>query len=594
VNILFSMRHLGSFRMYESAVRLLGARGHTVHIVVDRGERLGWNAALAQLMADCPTVTWSWAPRQRRTVWLEFSRIIRIWLDYLRYFDVCYASAPVLRRRAAERMPRVLERVTRVWPLRTAGGLAWLRRTLQGAERALPRVRELDAAIQEQMPDVLLLTPLIYLGSPQLDMLRSAHAAGVKTVFCVGSWDHLSSKAVIRDIPHRVFVWNATQKREAVELHSVPQERVIVTGAQCYDHWFGRTPSRSREAFCARVGLRADRPFVLWVCSALFQGSPAEAVFVASWIESLRQHSSPVLREVGVMIRPHPTRQREWENVDVRQHENVTLYGSMPADEEAKNDYFDSLYYSSAVVGLNTSAFLEAAIVGRPVLSILLPEFHDNQEGTIHFHYLLDVGGGLVRIARDFATHHEQLAAVLNGSGRDDKPAFVEAFLRPHGLDVPASGVFVSSVEAVAALPAGAPVREGALVKAVRVLMLPLAIATRLALRTIAEGEDKTSREIHGARIKDERARERVRKQRLAEEAERVRQQQRDREKAVAIAGRMAAKERQRRDRDRRAAESRRLKLEMRRRKDRAKHARQRRKRRDALRHRIMQKLGLA
>ena len=65
----------------------------------------------------------------------------------------------------------------------------------------------------------MLLTPLIDLGSSQIDYLRAARELGVPTALCVWSWDHLSSKALIRECPERVFVWNETQKREAVELH---------------------------------------------------------------------------------------------------------------------------------------------------------------------------------------------------------------------------------------------------------------------------------------------------------------------------------------------------------------------------------------
>ena len=60
------------------------------------------------------------------------------------------------------------------------------------------------------------ITPLVYLGSWQFEVLRAAHAEGLRTAFAVGSWDHLSSKALVRDVPQRVFVWNETQKDEAV------------------------------------------------------------------------------------------------------------------------------------------------------------------------------------------------------------------------------------------------------------------------------------------------------------------------------------------------------------------------------------------
>ena len=42
-------------------------------------------------------------------------------------------------------------------------------------------------------------------------------------------------------------------------------------------------------AFCRQVGLPADRPFILYVCSALFRGSPVEERFVLDWIRHILQ-----------------------------------------------------------------------------------------------------------------------------------------------------------------------------------------------------------------------------------------------------------------------------------------------------------------
>ena len=38
-------------------------------------------------------------------------------------------------------------------------------------------------------------------------------------------------------------------------------------------------PALDRDAFCRKVGLDPARPFILYVCSALFEGSPNEAAF---------------------------------------------------------------------------------------------------------------------------------------------------------------------------------------------------------------------------------------------------------------------------------------------------------------------------
>lgn len=459
MRVLFSMRHLGSFRMYESVLRRLAANGHEVHVVANRRDSLDWGNT-----PDVPGIQWSWE-EVHPTAWLEFATAVRIWLDYLRYLEPTYAGTPRLRTRAAERVPALLRWVADSW-LHAATGRRALAAVLRTIEQALPRQKALDELVGEHRPDVVLLTPLLHLGSPQIELLRSARALGVKTALCVGSWDHLSSKSLIREMPDRVLVWNETQKREAVELHRVPAERVCVTGAQCYDHWFGRTPGRTREQFCAMVQLPADRPFLLWVCSALFLDSPSEARFVRRWIEKLRASPDPVLSTAGILVRPHPARLNEWHDVDLSDLQDVTLYGSLPIDDDAKTDYFESLYYSAAVVGLNTSAFLEAAIVGRPVHTIILPEFSENQEGTLHFPYLLSVGGGLLRVARDFHEHRVQLASALREPVRPDGNAgFVSAFIRPAGLDQPATDLFTAAVEDFGRTPAP-PASQGTAVGA--------------------------------------------------------------------------------------------------------------------------------
>jgi hypothetical protein len=103
---------------------------------------------------------------------------------------------------------------------------------------------------------------------------------------------------------------------------------------------------------------------------------------------------------------------------------------------------------------LNTSAFIEAGIVGREVLTILEPRYHDNQEGTAHFRYLLQLGGGLLRVGRDRAMHVAQLGEALRRPVSEGHPhqQFLEAFVRPRGLAHSATPDFVAAVEELGAL----------------------------------------------------------------------------------------------------------------------------------------------
>ena len=284
----------------------------------------------------------------------------------------------------------------------------------------------------EGRPDLLLITPLIELGSPQLDLPARARRHGIRSALCVWSWDHLSSKALIRVRPDAVLVWNEIQRDEAAQFHGIPPERVHVTGAQCFDRWFDRPPSRGRAEFCRRAGLPDDRPFILYVCSALFRGSPSEAAFVRRWVGDPGSRAMHGAARMRILVRPHPQRLDEWQGQPPL--EGAVLWGSNPIDEDGRADYFDSLYHSAAVVGLNTSALVEAAIVDRPVFTVLAPEFHENQEGTFHFHHLMTVGDGFLHTARGRSTSTSRSWRRWPAARRRARNApFVERFIRPRG-----------------------------------------------------------------------------------------------------------------------------------------------------------------
>jgi hypothetical protein len=300
---------------------------------------------------------------------------------------------------------------------------------------------------------VVLLTSLTFSRSLQMEQLKAARAIGMPVAACIMSWDHLSSKALVHIAPDLTLVWNDIQKQEAVEMHGLRAERVVVTGAQCYDQWFDRRPTRTREEFCRSVGLDPSRPFILYVCSAMSPvPNPVEAVFVKEWIQAVRSSADPTLRTAGILVRPHPERIKEWHGISLDEFDDVVVHGRTPIDNESKTDYFDSLHFSQAVVGLCTSAFLEAAIIGRPVMTLLLPAFRIHQEGMTHFRYLLRVEGGLLQTASDLPSHLNQLSAALERPSNSDERnrRFLTAFVRPQGLHNPATPRFVEAVERLA------------------------------------------------------------------------------------------------------------------------------------------------
>ena len=453
--ILFSLLSAGFLKNFEAAIIELARRGHDVRLVIHTGTGLvGADALSARLEREWPNISVVHEPVPRDG-WQDVTMTVRACEDYLQFLDPRYHRA--YRLRAKTRTPIAFRSLIKRRPFNLRSGRGLLRRGLAAADRLLPLSPGVRDFVAEQNPDVLLITPYIGLGTVQPSFMHAAKALGIPTAVCVASWDHLSSKSRMRPLPDLVTVWNETQRGEAVDIHEVPAERVVATGAHLFDMWFDWEP-RPREEFCRLAGLDPKRPYLLYTCFSPFKDALVENEFIRRWIEQVRGSSDPTLASAGILVRPHPKRLAQWEGVDFSEYENVAVWprdGRFVTDDESKANFFDSLHHSAGVVGLNTSAMIEGAIVGRRVHTILVPEYWESQQGTLHFRYLVEVGGGMMHVANDFDEHLAQLADTL-ASGPEaaaEARRFVEQFVRPHGLDTPAAPRFADAVEALGARP---------------------------------------------------------------------------------------------------------------------------------------------
>jgi hypothetical protein len=479
MKVLFIMKEPGEARAFGPVLRLLAERGHSVLLAFQSIPASESLAALRKLTDERPAITFGEAPSPGQSRWRHLARSLRSGIDYLRYLEPRYAEATKLRARAERNAPATMRRLGRGAKLAGPLGVAALRRALQSIERCVPPATRLERFLEEQDPDVLLVAHLLPIGSSHADYLRAAKRVGIRTAFAVRGWDNLTNKGLLRDTPDLVLVWNDLQAAEAEELHGVPRERIRLTGAVSCDHWFERKPSRSREAFCREVGLRPDRPFVLYACSTAFIAR-GEVGFVGRWIEALRAHGG-LLAEAGFLVRPHPHNTAPWADagLDGKQCRVWPRLAEDSSGEASRRNYFDSLYHAAAVVGINTTAQIDGAIVGRPVHTLLADEYRETQQGTLHFRYLIDEEFGHLHVAQTLAEHAAQLEASLRGESDDGRnERFLRRFVRPFGLDASANGLIVEAIEELGSRPAPSPDRGPALAPLVRLALRPLAART--------------------------------------------------------------------------------------------------------------------
>jgi hypothetical protein len=424
---------------------------------------------LDALCARFPRVSYGPAPQRRESEgWNEVASLVRGFADLAHNANPRYARARHLRRRTRQRVLGRLEKNRDVEPAARWLALRLGRRLAKGTnaarsrralgiaarlEEAIPTSKEIDRYLRDLAPDIVITTGTFRHVSSEVEFLKSARRLGIPGGIFVASWDNLTNKGSLKFTPERVFVWNDVQAHDAIELHGIPRERVRTTGAHVFDEWFERRPSRTREELLSQIGLDPAQPYLVYLCSSGNIVAAGEHEFVNRWLAALRSSGDERLRRINVIVRPHPN---VGQRPAVDGHANAVVWpaaGAYPIAAEARADFFDTLVNSAAVVGINTTAMIEAAILGKSVLSVLVEEFAQNT--TLHFPYLLPENGGFVEVGATLEEHVGQLARVLAGdlAGEERSRRFVESFVRPGGVERPAAPIAAAALEELAALP---------------------------------------------------------------------------------------------------------------------------------------------
>jgi hypothetical protein len=460
-------------RSFAGVIEALAQKGHKIVVALETQAKnlndafsLGGlpdnRIEIAHLPIRRSSLLWGVTSNQIAAVWDSSSR----WLASHRSARAeSHLMGPI-------RFLNWVPRKRREWAVRSVvRACAWIYEILPPNRRVLRDIRIHD-------PDVVLVTPLVDPGSKQHDYVKACRHLRLPVGCCVANWGDLAGKRLIKAQPDRVFVWNEAQKAEAVVSHGVPEQRVVVTGAQILDRWFDAKPALSRAEFCKTVGLSPLKPILLYVASGLSVHD--EVGLVLKWIRALRSCDDSSLREAAILIRPDPIAEESisrWDHPHLKTFKNVVVFPkSVELGREAQ-DYCCSLHHSAAVVGSNISALLEASIVGCPIFIIPSDEARDAQEGLTEFE---NRARECVKAASTFDEHIEQLQVGVKNLD-EVTPIFVERFLRPYGIGQPATEVFVAEVEEMEDLTVEGPSLRARFGVLQRWVLLPLVLAFGIA-----------------------------------------------------------------------------------------------------------------
>lgn len=469
MRVLIALSSGGFFRHFDTVVSALSARGHEVKVVTryvakaQTDDERAFRQAMLDTVADLPGASYDLDMEVRADRWTLPINLVRGSLDYALYFRAEHNSAQ-LAKRLAPRCPRPVRTLVRTRAGRRLVASDGFWQAARRAQRLFPPAPGIARQVADFAPDVVVGCPFVYTFCNDVEYLRAAARQGTTTVGAVASWDNLTTKGAAHLLPDRVLVWNEPLAQEARTIHALPADRIEVTGAAKFDAYFELERASSREDFAARAGIDPARPYLLWVGSSP-QIAGDESAFVRDLAHTLG--AAPATRGLQVVVRPHPLN----DCFDGLRESDVAVFppaATRPDLEGPRQDYFDTLAHSAAVVGVNTTAFLEAAVTDRPCLSIVSERHRHGQVERGHFHHLLD--GGFIQTSPDLEGAARIMGQILAGEDprREARRRFVADFVRPGGMDRRAGDVVADAIErAGRRLPVGPapalPARQPAL-----------------------------------------------------------------------------------------------------------------------------------
>ncbi|MEQ9397831.1 MAG: CDP-glycerol glycerophosphotransferase family protein [Longimicrobiales bacterium] len=256
--------------------------------------------------------------------------------------------------------------------------LGFLRRVLRATAPEL-----YAEEFRDLQPDLVVGTRVLTMSGPRthsspryLDrhLLLSAARRRVRTMVLVSSWDNLTTSGFFPVDVDCITVWNEIMRDQAMGIHGLRPDQVVVTGAPQHDTYAG-APYTPRHPFWTSFGLDPDRPVVVYTTGT--SGTiPREPDVVARLEAGLRAAVGP---ELQLLIRVHQLDSVE-RYTEVAARPGVVLdhagrppvgsYHDRDFDQAALRHLADTLHHADVVVNAASSISIDAAAVGTPVVCV--------------------------------------------------------------------------------------------------------------------------------------------------------------------------------------------------------------------------------
>jgi hypothetical protein len=242
-----------------------------------------------------------------------------------------------------------------------------------------------------------------------------ARRYGVKALANILSWDNPTTKPIMDVSCGYYTVWSEEMKHELAEQFPHVKTEVIVTGCPLFDVYYNKPYAMRREDFLAKIGLPADKPYILYATNTP-AAMPDECDVIRQYWEALSR--SPLAGKISMLVRLHPKETiAKYQSLLGLKDLVVTLAAKPHWDQsdrwlpnhEDMSLLLNSMMHAAVSVNVASTMSLESFALGLPTINIAFRSSEDiKDQGSMwsfdmyHFseHYHAIVDNGSVDLAR--------------------------------------------------------------------------------------------------------------------------------------------------------------------------------------------------
>lgn len=284
-----------------------------------------------------------------------------------------------------------------------------VRKIVRMLDLAFVRDKTYKTYFDRYAPDLIFLAFLF--DEKEVHMLREAKKRGIKSIGLINSWDHVTSRCMLRLLPDMFVVYNHMVKQELIRYQDADVKCIYVGGIAQYDEYASYVP-KPREEFFADIKADPKKKLMIyasmgkafssseWTVIDMLYGLNAAGAFGNDLQILVRFQPNDFVDQAELTLRPHLL--YDYPGTRFTKSRGVGVDWDM--DKKEVQHLSDTLHYADMLASYASSISIDAALFDLPVINIgfTTGKFEVLRESPMQYyrteHYKKAVATGGIRL----------------------------------------------------------------------------------------------------------------------------------------------------------------------------------------------------